>query len=1302
MDDIIIFLKVEAIKAEKQKKSGKYSVHLEIEPGNQTALKKSIWPTAGAESVEINIDDRFVRKLHDFETFHKKPASIRNISIAETLEGQLKWENVLGIEIYETFFPGDIGETFGAFLNLLPQRKDTKITLVISSPIAWILDIPFEMMRRETEGLPISLFHERFHLIHSAETSLSTFRDSILEPVAPPLKLLFVSALPVDLSEEERLIELEKEQELLINSLGELISKKQVVVEFLDIATLEEIKSALKEGEHHVVHFCGHGSYNEDDSRKTGVLYLEDEWGNVKDVTGKELAICLKKFPSIRLVVLSACESAHAHESGVTGAMLAEGIPAVLGMRYPVNDNAATQFTSYLYDDICKGKHLDRAMFMARQALYDQDVENIKARQQQKQEALFPSQWMIPFFFMKQNLTKLIDHSKYPTNIHQFFQNQSSLVQGEKYVGRGFIGRHKELLDLYRLFREGQRSVCIYGQGGTGKTTLAVRFAHNFEKGAYRIFRFNDEVTEESILSRMAEEAFEFMGESVKEFVKSPDYKPTAKLNLLIENFLSQQKVIILFDNFEENQVASTEKNEKKIYQRNIHSESLKDFLIHLCKNIKAPSYILFTTRYLFPEPEISSLNLGELRFSDTFKLLNRFPKLVQLNTEEKHHVHNKLGGHPRALELLESCISHKNIGWENVSRKLKEVEKKEIHHDLLLNMLWEQLTENEQLTLRGASIFRRLTEIEGLAAVTGQKLEITKQLVNSLNSRSLLYLESGKFYVCRLNTSFIEYSKMPEEQKLAFHVAAAKYIIKSTKNQVNKYVDNLLEARWHLLKAAEWDLATHITLSIGDHLMKVGYPQLSYQIVNEVLEKNINETSRTSLLILKGMLAQHFCNYEEATDLFQTAMKKTEKFDFEAGTSLSLLHIGWIHHEKGHIDKAIEFYQKSLELSRKTGDMKSIAWSLNHIGWAYHDKGDFLNAEKNLREALKILESSNDFKHLSAVVSNIAMLNHSKGKLEESLIEHQKALLMRKSINDTLGISISLYNIGTILFEKNQYETAKKYFDESLILAEKIGDTKGIADCLSGIGTLHKEKKENQQALSAYKKALSLKKKIGDQRGVTGILNNMATICFENGEYENAIVYYQKMAAIMKDSGITDGIPDILEKTQLIHAKKLDNKKNKKHLKSINISQETEDSLQLAANDYLRAAAIHQLTGNFDTALDYYKKAVALLEKIQDTKMLINCLPIMASVYQSAGDYENAIMHLNKSLELIKKAKDEKFAPSILHQLGMIYQDKGDYNEALNCYQKAIPMFRKAADTKGIGNTLHQIGMIFQSMALR
>lgn len=46
-------------------------------------------------------------------------------------------------------------------------------------------------------------------------------------------------------------------------------------------------------------------------------------------------------------------------------------------------------------------------------------------------------------------------------------------------VNRGFVGRKKELDDLRRLLLSDEHSVVVHGEGGSGKTELAIKFAHD-------------------------------------------------------------------------------------------------------------------------------------------------------------------------------------------------------------------------------------------------------------------------------------------------------------------------------------------------------------------------------------------------------------------------------------------------------------------------------------------------------------------------------------------------------------------------------------------------------------------------------------------------------------------------------------------------------------------------------------------------------------------------------------------------------------------------------------------------------
>ncbi len=200
--EVVLFLRVDAVKTIKKETTEHFSLNLDVLADIQLPGK----PTVTPETTEIMVD--FHRKLHEFGKLRRNRAGIRKVDSVDAATKWLQQETTVGVDIYQTFFPGAIGKTLEDFSDLLVKRKIQRLTLVISSSIPWILDIPFEMMRKQGEELPISLCHNDFHLAHTVEKTLEQFRVTGIEPFAPPLKMLYVSALPVDLPEEERLLEI--------------------------------------------------------------------------------------------------------------------------------------------------------------------------------------------------------------------------------------------------------------------------------------------------------------------------------------------------------------------------------------------------------------------------------------------------------------------------------------------------------------------------------------------------------------------------------------------------------------------------------------------------------------------------------------------------------------------------------------------------------------------------------------------------------------------------------------------------------------------------------------------------------------------------------------------------------------------------------------------------------------------------------------------------------------------------------------------------------------------------------------
>lgn len=1111
--EVVLFLRVDAVETETGGVAERFSLHLDV----SADIPLSGRPTVPPVAIEIGGD--FHGKLHEFGQLRRNRAGIRDRCAHEAVIKWLEQEATMGTDIYRTFFPGAVGETLEAFSDLLVKRKIRRLTLVIGSSVPWILDIPFEMMRKEGEVLPVSLFHNGFHLAHTVEKTSKEFRVTGMEPLAPPLKMLYVSALPVDLPEEERLLELEREQELLIEALGDLTSEK-VLVEFLDIATLEEVEKALSEGGHHVVHFSGHGGHFDQSDQKRGVLYLEDEWGRVKEVRGEELARVLSKYGSVQLVVLSACETAHAEDYGVAGALINGGIPAVLGMRYPVSDAVASLFTSGFYKDVCTGVSLNGAMFNARQTIHEYVEKLRKAQQKETEPQMIVSEWMTPVLYLNQNTCKLMNYSKPPTDTRYFFQKPVSLVQGGKYVGRGFIGRHKEILSLYRLFREGNRGVCIYGQGGTGKTTLAIRFADNFENGAYKIVQFRDEVSEETILTRLAKEAAPLLGEQIVQMVESPELEPLDKLNVLIEHFLSRKKIILLFDNFEENQRTEIEDKEEKLYQREIYSPRLTDFLAHLCNRLTTSSYVLFTTRYLFPEPVTAPLNLGEMRWSDSFKLINRFEKLVHMPYNEKKQVHGKLGGHPRGLELLESYMSHEKVEWPIIDKKLKQVEDWEINHDLLLDMLWYRLTENQRTALIAASVFRGLTAPEGLMAVTGQTREKVTESIETLNALSLLYLEEEKFYAHRLTATFVQKDKMEKKQIKEFHHMAADYFTEIECEKGAHTLNDLMESRWHYLEAKRWDRAVGMTFVLDRYLTLYGYPQLSFELLTELGEKPLNDKSRSGIYHQIGTLCQHFGAYDEALTHHQKSMEIYENLNDINGVSVNLLQIGNIYYLRCNYTEALIWYQRAKTNFEKISDIGGISSCLLGLGNINLSQGKYDEALKHYEEVRAIKEKIGDIMDVSDCLAQIGIIYQKKADYENALKNFQKVLDISEKRRDIKGTSASLLSIGNIYYAKGDYDKALEKYEMGKEISEKIGDVRNVSNCLHQIGMAYQGKKDNGAALTYYQKSLEINNKINNIVGIALTYSQIGKIYFSLEDYQAALNYFVQALFIFVKTG--------------------------------------------------------------------------------------------------------------------------------------------------------------------------------------
>jgi CHAT domain len=264
----------------------------------------------------------------------------------------------LGRDLFDALLPGDVRRLYDTARALGAGRP---LNLVFTSMLDWVADKPWELAfdpsRREFLATSsVNFVRNAFTAVPADVPARGRGRLRILAAVAQPQ-----GAAP--LSGKAETADLRK-------AFADLVRKGRAEVEVLAPATAGRLQRRLSAGGVDVLHFVGHGAF--DEQEREGSLLLEDERGRPRAL-GTDALLQLVCGRGLRLAFLNACETGRGGRvewnRGVAPALVAAGLPAVVANQYPVEDEAATAFARELYAQLAAGSTLGDAAREARVAV---------------------------------------------------------------------------------------------------------------------------------------------------------------------------------------------------------------------------------------------------------------------------------------------------------------------------------------------------------------------------------------------------------------------------------------------------------------------------------------------------------------------------------------------------------------------------------------------------------------------------------------------------------------------------------------------------------------------------------------------------------------------------------------------------------------------------------------------------------------------------------------------------------------------------------------------------------------------
>ena len=126
------------------------------------------------------------------------------------------------------------------------------------------------------------------------------------------------------------------------------------------------------------------------------------------------------------------------------------------------------------------------------------------------------------------------------------------------------------------------------------------------------------------------------------------------------------------------------------------------------------------------------------------------------------------------------------------------------------------------------------------------------------------------------------------------------------------------------------------------------------------------------------------------------------------------------------------------------------------------------------------------------------------------------------------------------------------------------------------------------------------------------------------------------------------------------------------------------------------RMGSCHYGMGNFESALEYYNRALLLRMEVGDKSMIALTYNDMGNSYVFMGDYDKAEEFLNKSRKLMIANNDSSILYHTSINMGNLMYKKGEMKKAINFYNEGLALGQKFNLPNVITSCLNNIASVY------
>jgi tetratricopeptide (TPR) repeat protein/transcriptional regulator with XRE-family HTH domain len=167
--------------------------------------------------------------------------------------------------------------------------------------------------------------------------------------------------------------------------------------------------------------------------------------------------------------------------------------------------------------------------------------------------------------------------------------------------------------------------------------------------------------------------------------------------------------------------------------------------------------------------------------------------------------------------------------------------------------------------------------------------------------------------------------------------------------------------------------------------------------------------------------------------------------------------------------------HERALEAARSQGDKEREGILLSGIGTAYHELRQYDEAVRYLDSAAAIARDGNHRFPLARALSALAILALDQGDHESAVIHFAECEGIAAEVGDSYGAMLATHNSGFAYLSAGNLSRARAAFEKALAMSRQVGATEISAGSINMLAKIMQLDGQPEQALARFRESAAL-----------------------------------------------------------------------------------------------------------------------------------------------------------------------------------------------------------------------------------